>query len=131
REVYDSLSSLRSELSEFSTGVRGHVRLCSNEASIIQFLAADLAAFLREHPLIEVELHEDYTPNMVRDVTMGATDLAVLAPYEGIATEGIDLVHYRHDQLYVVVPHSHPLALRRSLRFCEIYDFDLVSVRPE
>src|SRR6195952_5911882 len=46
------------ELSEYSHGVRGHVRMLANLSAIVQFLPEDLQAFFNAHELLRVDLQE-------------------------------------------------------------------------
>ncbi|MGB7757714.1 MAG: LysR family transcriptional regulator, partial [Salinisphaera sp.] len=50
RSVLESMERLTADLSEYSAGVRGHVRMHANTSAIIEFLPEDLAAFTRAHP---------------------------------------------------------------------------------
>lgn len=130
RGLYETLHHMRNDLSEFAEGVRGQVRIWANEASIIQYLASDLSAFLRDFPLVEIELKEEFSPNMLRAVLSGAADVGVFAP-SGASLEGLDVVEYRPDQLFVILRKDHPLAQRPSLYLSELYDYDMISLRPE
>jgi DNA-binding transcriptional LysR family regulator len=46
------------ELSEYSQGVRGHVRMLANLSAIVQFLPEDLSAFFAAHELLRIDLQE-------------------------------------------------------------------------
>src|SRR3981081_4238945 len=46
------------ELSEYSQGVRGHVRMLANLSAIVQFLPEDLSDFFSAHEFLKVALQE-------------------------------------------------------------------------
>jgi DNA-binding transcriptional LysR family regulator len=49
---------LRHDLQEYGAGLRGHVRVFANTTAVTDFHARDPAAFLADHPRINVDLQE-------------------------------------------------------------------------
>jgi DNA-binding transcriptional LysR family regulator len=126
REMFDTLSRLRSEISEFAEGVRGHVRLWANESCIVQFLARDISDFVREFPLVEVELHEDVTTGILQAVERGEADLGVIAPF-GDPVTNLVTVPYRMEQMCAVVRTDHPLAAQKAISVEQLIDAGLIG----
>ena len=56
RNMMDNLEQLNADLSEFSEGVKGHVRIHANTSAVIEFLPEDLASFSRLHPQVKDRL---------------------------------------------------------------------------
>ena len=74
RIVTQQLEQMRGELSDYAKGLRGHVRLLSNTVGIAELLPTALAAFLRAHPNIDVELEDRPSRGMVRAIAEGLAD---------------------------------------------------------
>ena len=52
RGVNQAVERLLVDISEFSTGDRGRIRLWANTSAVTQFLPEDLGAFSAEHPQV-------------------------------------------------------------------------------
>jgi DNA-binding transcriptional LysR family regulator len=114
------------ELSEYSHGVRGHVRMLANLSAIVQFLPEDLQAFFSAHELLRVDLQERPSGQVVRGIEEGAAEIGICS---GEAeTRTLDAFHYRYDHLAVVVRSDHPLAGRADILFADTLDFDHVGL---
>jgi DNA-binding transcriptional LysR family regulator len=114
------------ELTEYSQGVRGHVRMLANLSAIVQFLPEDLSAFFSAHEFLRVDLQERPSGQVVRCIEEGAAEIGICS---GEAeTRALEAFHYRADNLVVVVRADHPLAERGSLSFADTLDFDHVGL---
>ena len=122
RSMTRAMERLDSELSEYAEGARGHVRLMANISSIMEFLPEELSDFMLEHPRIQVDIEERFSPDVVRGVTEGNADLGICR--RSMAVGDLDFLPYRQDHLAVVVGGHHPLANRNSIAFAETLDFD-------
>ena len=58
RGVLHDLNDIFLQIQEYSSGVRGRVRLWANISAINQFLPNELKSFLNEHPQVQVRLEE-------------------------------------------------------------------------
>ena len=79
-----------------------------------------LAAFLRSHPDVNIDLRERLSNDIIRAVTEGQTDIGIVAG--SVRTENLETLPYRQDALVLVVPHKHPLAEQPSVAFEETLD---------
>jgi DNA-binding transcriptional LysR family regulator len=114
------------ELSEYSQGVRGHVRMLANLSAIVQFLPEDLQAFFSAHELLRVDLQERPSGQVVCGIEEGAAEIGICS---GEAeTRALEAFHYRYDHLAVVVRSGHPLAARDDILFADTLDFDHVGL---
>ena len=80
--VVQQLERMRGELSEFADGFRARVLLLANTTAAAEFLPAVLAAFLTQHPLIDIELEEHSSREIVRAVAGSLAEI-------GIAHDGL------------------------------------------
>lgn len=114
------------ELSEYSHGVRGHVRMLANLSAIVQFLPEDLQAFFSAHHLLRVDLQERPSGQVVRGIEEGAAEIGICS---GEAeTRSLEAFHYRYDHLAVVVRPDHPLSVRADILFAETLDYDHIGL---
>jgi DNA-binding transcriptional LysR family regulator len=111
RNMMDNLEQLNADLSEFSEGVKGHVRIHANTSAVIEFLPEDLASFSRLHPQVKIDLEERVSSETIRAVREGLTDIGIFAGH--VPAEDLQVFTYRHDQLVLVTPREHPLARAR------------------
>ena len=127
RSVLFSLEKMQAELSEYSTGVRGHVRIHANISAIVQFLPEDLGAFSRAHPQVKIDLEEHLSTEVLRAVQEGAADVGICNVAAGAGAQ-LQTLPYRHDELVLIVPRGHALAGRASVAFDETLEFDHVGL---
>src|ERR1700712_2631480 len=109
------------ELSEYSQGVRGHVRMLANLSAIVQFLPEDLSAFFSTHQLLRVDLQERSSGQVVRGIEEGAAEIGICSGE--VETRSLEAFHYRSDNLVVVIRPDHPLADRDHILFTDTLDF--------
>lgn len=114
------------ELSEYSNGVRGYVRMLANLSAIVQFLPEDLSGFFDAHKLLKFDLQERPSGQVVRGIEDGIADIGICSGE--VETRNLETLHYRHDNLVVVTRADHPLATRRAIAFAETLDFDHVGL---
>lgn len=126
RAVLFGLEKMQVELAEYADGVRGHVRVHASISAIVQFLPEDLGAFARHHPQIKIDLEEHLSPEVLRAVKEGATDLGLCNGAMGIV--GLQSLPYRRDSLALVVPRGHPLASGGAVPFEATLPFDHVGL---
>lgn len=113
RDILAQVDRLRSELSDYATGGKGHVRMQASASAISQFLPADLASFAALAPQVAVALEERFSGEIVQALREGTTEVGVVM--EGTPMEGLEWFEYRTDQLVGVVPRKHPLRGRSAL----------------
>ncbi|MBR0751557.1 LysR family transcriptional regulator [Bradyrhizobium jicamae] len=114
------------ELSEYSEGVRGHVRMLANLSAIVQFLPEDLSAFFGAHELLRVDLQERPSGQVVRGIEEGAAEIGICSGEADV--RGLESFHYRHDNLVVVTRADHPLAGRGDVAFIDTLDHDYIGL---
>lgn len=126
RAVLFGLEKMQIELAEYADGVRGHVRVHASISAIVQFLPEDLGAFARLHPQIKIDLEEHLSPEVLRAVQEGATDLGLCNGAMG--THQLQSLPYRNDRLVLVVPQGHALDQTHPVSFADTLPFDHVGL---
>jgi DNA-binding transcriptional LysR family regulator len=128
RRVLRQLEQLSGDLQEYSSGVKGHVRVFANTTAMSEFLPAVLRSYLVNHPDVTIDMQERLSPDIVRAVQEGVVDIGIVAG--NVRTEGLEVMPYRRDRLVLATALSHPLAQLDSTRFVDTLDHDFVGL-PE
>jgi len=129
RRILDDISRLDADISDFSDGVRGHVRIHSNTSAIIAFLPQDLSAFSLEHPQIKIDLQERTSNEVIAAVQDGHADIGVFAGH--VPAEGLEIFPYKSDQLMLVIPQDHLIANRQTVSLQEVIGMDFVGLQQD
>lgn len=121
--LFQGFELFTSELSDYSRGIRGHVRLWANMSSLTEFLPAILKRFLSAHPDVVVEVEEQLSGDTARALMDGIADLGVFS--EGTPLDQLTVYPFQTDQLVVLCPARHPLTRYKQLNFatCLAHDF--------
>lgn len=127
--IIGNIEQMSAELSRFSSGAKGRVRVVANLSSIVQFLPEDVAAFGRAFPEVSIELEEENSADVLRIVGEHAADFGICNAVAG--SEGFEQVPYRQDRLAVLVPDGHRLAGALRVSFDDLLDDSFVGLRSE
>src|SRR5207244_778599 len=125
RQMMAKVDAMRAEISDYSKGAKGLVRLQANASALAQYLPGDLASFALAHAAIKLALEEERSSAIVDAVRSGATDVGIVM--EGAEAAGLQLFDYRTDTLCAVVPRRHPVRAR-ALAFAKLLDHDFVGL---
>lgn len=129
RNMMDNLAQMNADLSEFSEGVKGHVRIHANTSAVIEFLPEDLSAFTRLHPQVKIDLEERVSSEAIRAVREGLTDIGIFAGH--VPADELQVFNYRHDRLVLVTPRAHPLAERSRINLHEAVSYDFIGLQQD
>jgi DNA-binding transcriptional LysR family regulator len=127
--IIGSIEQMSAELSRFSSGAKGRVRVVANLSSIVQFLPEDVAAFGRAFPEVSIELEEENSADVLRIVDEHGADFGICNPVPG--SEAFEQVPYRQDRLAVLVPGAHRLAGVQRVAFDDLLDDTFAGLRSE
>lgn len=128
RGILRSMDRLHAELSEYASGVQGHVRLVATTAVMAEDIAEDIGSFLNLHPGVRISTEERVSPEVVRAVREGAADIGVL--WDASDVGDLQVQPYRYDHMCLAVRHDHPLAGSQQVSFEAIMDQIAVGVAP-
>lgn len=126
RGALHELDQVWSEMENFSSGVRGIVRVCASMSAITQFLAEPLKTFIDEYPEVELQLEEKTSSLVAKAVAENAADVGVYLPI--VQEPELEVFPYRSDRLVAIVPKGHSLAHRKSIALRELLRFDIVGL---
>lgn len=129
RNLLDNLQQLDADLSEFSQGVKGHVRIHANTSAVIEFLPEDLSTFTRQHPEVKIDLEERVSSDTLRALREGLTDIGIFAGQ--MPAEDLQVFPYREDRLVLVTPREHVLAGRAEIALRDAAGFDFIGLQQD
>ena len=126
RGVLHSLDEIAAQMAEYSTGVRGQVRVAANLSAITQFLPGEIKQFLALHPQVQIHLEELISTRVTKAVAENQADIGIFAhvPYG----QEVETFRYRSDHLVLIAPRDHPLAGRDAVHFADTLDYDCVGL---
>jgi DNA-binding transcriptional LysR family regulator len=128
RAMLDLATRLSGDLQAFAAGGLGTVRLHATPSVLAgPELAPSLAAFAVAKPGVRVELREDTSVRILRDLVDGRADLGLITTAARLPA-GLEASAWRDDRLLMVVRADHPLARRSSISFSEALDQPLIEV---
>ncbi len=117
---------LSASIADLQSGVRGRVRVFASSSALVQRLAADLAAFAKEHPDIRIDLEERPTADTLEALERKSADIGVIV--RGVPLPGLTSFAYSKDRLAVAVNPANPLAQRASVTLSDLLDEDFVAL---
>jgi DNA-binding transcriptional LysR family regulator len=125
RQMLTQVDEMRAEISDYSSGVKGMVRIHANASALAQYLPDDLATFAAKHPAIKLSLGEERSVAIVEAVHAGTADVGIVM--EGADAKGLELIEYRTDTLAAVLPRAHAVKARK-VAFEALLDEDFVGL---
>jgi DNA-binding transcriptional LysR family regulator len=126
RIIIHNVEAMRGDLAAFASGVRSSVHLLANTSGLSEHLPKALAAFLREHPDINVDVEERESTDIAAAVATGAADLGFAA--EHALPDHIERFLFSEDRLMLVAPRRGEFAGRRQIDFREVTRCDFVGL---
>ena len=117
---------MRGELAEYTTGLKGHVRLLGNTVAQHEYLPEALGAFLLANPQVNVSTSEATGDDIVMALAEGTADVGVFS--DEIKTYELQTFPFRRHRLVMVTPLAHPLALQAAHRGISILEADACDV---
>jgi DNA-binding transcriptional LysR family regulator len=126
RIVIHNVEAMRGDLSAFASGVRASVLLLANTSGLSEHLPRALAAFLREHPDINVDVEERESADIATAIASGAADLGFAA--EHALPDSVERFVFSEDRLMLVASKRSDLANRRQIDLVEVTGRDFVGL---
>lgn len=126
RLITRDVEDLKLDFQDKEKGETGHIRIFANTTAVTEILPDILATYLSERPAITIDLQERLTRDIVRGVLDGSTDMGIVAG--SVDTSELQVIQFSTDQLVLVVPEGHPLAIRASVSLEETAQYPLIGM---
>ena len=126
RIVLQQVDTMRGELSAYSRGMKGSVRVLANTSALSEHLPSLLAGFLAANPTIDLDLEDRESPAIAAAVAAGDADIGIASQAAVVA--GLETHPFRPDRLVLITPAGHRLTRRRQVGFGDLLDHDFVGL---
>ena len=126
RGLIAGIERMQGELSAYSGGTVGQIRVLANTNALTEFLPDALAAYLTKNPGVSVEIDEHTSDEIVGLVADGQADLGILSGT--VDTGALQTFPFRKDRFVLVAARGHALAERETVSFGEVLAHDLVGL---
>jgi len=126
RIIMHEVEAMRGDLAAFATGARASVHMLANTSGLTEHLPKALAAFLREHSDINVDVEERESIEIAASIASGAADLGFAA--EHALPDSFERFLFTEDRLVLVAARRGAFAGRRQIDFQEAAGHDFVGL---
>src|SRR3979411_111189 len=126
RIIIHNVEAMRGDLAAYASGVRASVQLLANTSGLSEHLPKALAAFLREHPDINVDVEERESTDIAAAIATGAADLGFAA--EHALPDNLERFLFGEDRLMLVPARRGEFASRRQIDFQEVTGSDFIGL---
>ncbi|WP_158747784.1 LysR substrate-binding domain-containing protein [Acidisphaera sp. L21] len=126
REILRDLAQMENEMTSFTNGAAGNVRMYANSWATALYLPHDLARFMAKHPDIRIDLEQEVSPVAIRALNENKADLAIMGG-DYLVPQYVTLP-YRAEEWTAITPLDHPLASRTSIKLADMLPHDFVGV---
>ena len=129
RTVLQQMAHLHGDLGQYSSGLKGQIRLLSNTSAINEYVPALLGSFLKAHADLSIDLEECASTDIADRIRRGMADIGLIA--DSIPLQGLKTHFFRRDPLVIALPHAHPLTHHTSLRLAQVLGEDFVGLADD
>lgn len=126
RIVLHDIETMRGDLAAHARGLVARIHLLTNTAGLSEHLPQPLAAFLRAHPAIDIDVEERESADIVASIAAGAADVGFAIGTQ--LEKGIAQYPFCRDRLVLAVPAGDSLAKRRVIAFADVLERDFVGL---
>lgn len=126
RIVIHNVDAMRGDLLTYASGMKAIVRFLANTSAVSEYLPKTLAAFLKDHPHISIDVEEQESANIAQAIVSGAADLGLAA--EHALPDTIERLPFSEDRLVLVAPREGDLSNRRQVDFAEVTGRDFIGL---
>jgi DNA-binding transcriptional LysR family regulator len=126
RIVLQNIETMRGDMAAYASGMKASVSMLANTVGLSEHLPKALAAFLRDHPHVSLEVEERESADIAQAVADGVADIGFAA--EHTLPDSLDRFVFREDRLMLVTSPRSDLAGRRHIDFHEVLDRDFIGL---
>ena len=127
KRILDEMESAREDAKALSGLTLGKVSLGCMPTTGAHLLPPILTAFRKSYPKIQVQLKEESSPDLARDLEQGEIELAILD--EAGLRPGLDHQTVLTEELLLALPQSHPLAGKKHLSLRQVAEEPFILMK--
>lgn len=117
---------MRSELQQYSQGLRGQIHLLCNSSAQSGFLPKKIGAYLLQQPNISLSINEMPSEKIIHNIHSQIANLGIIA--DSATLHGLMHKTLCDDPLVVFMPLSNALCDRDIISFSEIAHYELIGL---
>jgi DNA-binding transcriptional LysR family regulator len=126
RIILHNVEAMRGDLAAYASGAKASVHLLANTSGLSEHLPKALAAFLREHPDINIDVEERESTDIAAAIATGSADLGFAAEYA--LPVHVERFRFGEDRLMLVAARRGAFAGRRQIDFQEVSTCDFIGL---
>lgn len=122
RRILRQLAAARADISDLAAGRVGSLSIGAFPTTAASFLPLAINEFNSRYPNIDLSIRSARLNKLISSLEEGEVQLALLwdYPWNPLTTEGIELVEVFTEPFVILVPQSHKLADRASVKISEL-----------
>ncbi|MFJ4188308.1 LysR family transcriptional regulator [Kitasatospora sp. NPDC089509] len=132
--LLNELAALENEARALASGTRGMLRFGSFPTALAVLAAPALARFAQKCTTADVTLEEGESPELVRLVTSGELDAALVYAYDRVHhqwPQGVVAVELLRESLFALMPPGDPAAQAERLRVADLRGRDWITSKDD
>lgn len=123
QEIESSVSTIRNLLSPEN----GVVSFSSIFTLGAEYMPNIIKSFSADHPNVKLLYYQESTANILENVGNGTVDFGFCGEFDHEKYADFECEPIMIEELVVIVPKNHPLAVRKEIRFAEVKDEPFVG----
>jgi DNA-binding transcriptional LysR family regulator len=127
KTICEQMEAAREDAQALSGLTLGKVALGCMPTTGAHLLPPILSAFRKAHPKIQVQLKEESSPDLARDLEQGEVELAILD--EAGLRPGLDHRTILTEELLLALPVRHPLAGKKNLSLRQVAEEPFILMK--
>ncbi|MGO1767386.1 LysR family transcriptional regulator [Advenella sp. S44] len=124
--VVQQMARMHSDLGQYGSGVKGHVRLLGNTSACNEYLPALLGTFLQQHPDISIDLEERTSTAITELIRQGMADIGLVA--DSAELDALQAFPIAADPLVVITCADFAQAIPNPVSLVQISHLDFVGL---
>lgn len=104
--VLQQMERMRGDLGQYSSGIKGHVRLLGNTSACNEYLPVLLGTFLKNNPDISIDLEERASTDITDLIRQGMADIGLVA--DSVDLHDLQVFPVGADPLVVIASADYP-----------------------
>jgi len=124
--VLQQMERMRGDLGQYSSGIKGHVRLLGNTSACNEFLPTRLGTFLQQNPDISVDLEERSSTDITDLIRQGMADIGLVA--DSADLHDLQTFPIGADQLVLIAAADYPEDLTGLTSLAQVSHLDFAGL---
>ncbi len=126
RLILQQVERMQFDLTDYSKGFKGRVRLLCNSSTLSEHLPELLADFLVNHPNTDIDVEEQPSLRILHAIRNGTAEIGIIS--DAVDASDLQTRPFRADPLALVMPLDHPLHTEKNVRFSQTLDYEFVGL---